>query len=436
MIRIFAITAFCVAGLLPAQAATDIEEVTSPGGITAWLVQEESIPMVAIQFSFRGGASQDPLDKLGATNLMVGLLEEGAGPYDATGFAERADELGARFRFHTGTDSVSITASMLTANLDKSVALLRLALTAPSFDDVAFERVRGQVNSGLRSDETDPQALGSKALREVTFPNHAYGLPMDGTLETVAGLTPEDMRAAHQRALGQNNVFIGVVGAISPAELGLLLDELLGDLPQDTVDIVPDVEPILKAGITAIDFETPQSVITFSQPGLSRDDPDYLAAYVLNHIVGGRSSTARLTVEVREQRGLTYGISSFLLPYAHAALFMGSFSSGNDTASEAIGIVRDEWAEVALEGVTAEELATAKRYLTGAYPLRFDGNAEIAGILAGLQVVGLPITYIAERNDKVDTVTLSEINRVAARLFQPENLRFVVVGQPEVLPAE
>jgi len=435
VIRIFTF-AFVLLSALPLRAATDIQVVTSPGGITAWLVQEPSIPMVAFQFSFRGGASQDAPEKLGATNLMVGLLEEGAGDISATEFAERSDELGARFRFNTGRDSVSITASMLTRNLDESVALLRLALVEPRFGEVAFERVRGQVNSGLRSDETDPQSIGSTAFQAMTFPDHAYGRPTDGTLETVAALTPDDMRVAHRNALGRNNVKIGVVGDISPEALGLLLDELLGGLPDDITDNVPDITPVLAAGITAIDFDTPQSVVVFAQPGLLRDDPDYLAAYVLNHIVGGRSSTARLNVEVREERGLTYGISSFLLPYQHAALYMGYFNSGNDTVAEAVGIVQNEWEKVAKTGVTAEELDVAKRYLTGAYPLRFDGNAEIAGILAGLQVVKLPISYITERNDLVNAVTLAEINRVAARLYQPENLRFVVVGQPEGLVAD
>ncbi len=432
MIRIFTL-AFLALAALPLRAATDIQVVTSPGGITAWLVQEPSIPMVALQFSFRGGASQDAPDKLGATNLMVGLLEEGATGITATEFAERSDELGARFRFNTGRDSVSITASMLTSNLEESVALLRLALVEPAFGEVAFERVRGQVNSGLRSDETDPQSIGGEAFRAMTFPDHAYGRPTDGTLETVAALTPEDMSVAHRNALGRNNVLIGVVGDITPEALGALLDELLGELPNNIVDNVQDVQPELSAGITVIQFDTPQSVVTFAQPGLKRDDPDYLTAYVLNHIVGGRSSTARLNVEVREERGLTYGIASYLLPYQHAALYMGHFNSGNDTVAEAVGIVQVEWAKVADAGVTAEELETAKRYLTGAYALKFDGNAEIAGILAGLQVAELPLSYIAERNDLVNAVTVGEINRVAARLYQPENLRFVVVGQPEGL---
>ena len=436
MIRLLSITFVMAMAALPLRAATEIQEVTSPGGITAWLVQEPSIPMVAIQFSFRGGASQDAAEKLGATNLMVGLLEEGAGPLNATQFAERSDELGARFRFNTGRDSVSISASMLTSNLDESVALLRLALVEPTFGEVAFERVRGQVNSSIRSDANDPQSIGGTAFRAMTFPNHAYGLPTDGTLETVAALTPEDMRAAHARALGKNNVYIGVVGDITPEALGQVLDALLGALPEVPADSVSEVAPVLEAGTTVIEFTTPQSVVVFAQPGLKRENPDYLAAYVLNHIVGGRSSTARLNVEVREKRGLTYGISSFLLPYEHAALYMGSFNSGNQTVAEAVSIVQAEWAKIAAEGVTAEELAVAKRYLTGAYPLRFDGNAEIAGILAGLQVADLPITYIAERNALVDAVSLEEINRVAAALYQPEKLRFVVTGQPEGLRSE
>lgn len=436
MIRIFATVTVFVMSLLPVGAATDIIEVTSPGGITAWLVQEESIPMVAIRFSFRGGASQDTPEKLGATNLMVGLLEEGAGALNATQFAEASDELGARFRFTTGRDSVSITASMLTSNLDESVALLRLALVEPNFPQDAFERVRGQVNSGLRSDETDPQAIAGNAFRAMVFPDHPYGRPTDGTLETVAALTPDDMRAAHRQALGRNNVYIGVVGDISPEALGQLLDNLLGALPDDISDNVSDITPVLGEGITAIDFETPQSVVIFAQPGLKRDDPDYLTAYVLNHIMGGRSSTARLNVEVREKRGLTYGVSSYLLPYQHAAIYMGNLSSGNATAAEAVAIIRAEWAKMAESGVTTDELATAQRYLTGAYALRFDGNAEIAGILAGLQVAELPITYIAERNDLVNAVTLVEINRVAAELFQPENLLVVIAGQPEGLPKE
>jgi len=430
MIRIFATATVLLLAALPLRAATEIQEVTSPGGITAWLVQEPSIPMVALQFSFRGGASQDNPEKLGAINLMVGLLEEGAGPLSATRFAERSDELGARLRFSTGRDSVNISASMLTGNLDESVELLRLALIEPTFGETAFERVRGQVNSGLRSDATDPQAIAGNAFRAMTFPDHPYGLSTDGTLETIANLTPDDMRAAHRNTLGRNNVYIGVVGDISPETLGELLDTLLGALPDDISDAVADVQPLLETGTTVIDFDTPQSVVVFSQPGLKRDDPDYLAAYVLNHIVGGRSSTARLTVEVREKRGLTYGISSFLLPYQHAALYMGGFSSGNETVSEAVSLVQTEWAKLAAEGVTAAELETAKRYLTGAYPLRFDGNAAIAGILAGLQVAELPITYIAERNALVDAVTLDEINRVAAELYQPEKLRFVIAGQP------
>lgn len=414
-------------------AETKITEVTSAGGITAWFVEEQSIPIVSISLSFQGGASLDPAEKQGATNLMMGLLEEGAGPLDASGFLEASDDLGVRFRFRAGRDSVNITASMLKSDLDESVALLRLALVSPNFDETAFERVRAQVNSSIRSSETDPNSLAGMAFNQLVYGDHPYGRDRDGTLETVAALTPDDMRVSHQRSLTKDRLVIGVVGAITPAELGVLLDDLLGDLPQSSDGAVADFAVLMTAGITVIDLDTPQSVALFGHRGLARNDPDFLTAFILNHIMGGRASTARLNVELREKRGLTYGISSFLLPYRHAATYMGQFSSSNDSMAEAVDLVKAEWAKMAEFGVTQEELDVAVRYLTGAYPLRFEGNAEIAGIITGLQIANLPIDYPQTRNDQVRAVTLEEINRVAARIFLPENLQFVIVGRPEGL---
>ncbi len=430
MKRFLTLIALIITAAAPLRAANEIQVVTSPGGITAWLVEEQSIPMVSMQFYFKGGGSLDPADKQGATNLMMGLLEEGATGITATEFAERSDELGARFSFDAGRDSTSVTASMLTANLDQSIALLRLALIEPTFDQVAFDRVQGQVFSILRSDATDPSAIASDRFQELAYPGHPYARNPDGTLETVAALTPDDMRVAFARALTKDRLIIGVVGAISAQELAPLLDDLLGDLPDTSVGEVPDTQVALSGGVEVIPFDTPQSVALFGHAGLSRDDPDYLTAYVLNHIMGGRATTARLTVEVRKKRGLTYGISTFLLPFQHAAVYMGHLNSGNDTMAEAIEIIQAEWAKMAEHGVTQQELDQAKRYLTGAYALRFSGNAAIAGILTGLQVADLGVDYISTRNDLVNAVTLDDINRVAARLYQPENLQFVVVGQP------
>jgi zinc protease len=179
-----------------------------------------------------------------------------------------------------------------------------------------------------------------------------------------------------------------------------------------------------------VDFDTPQSVALFGHAGIERDHPDYFPAYVMNHILGSGGFESRLMHEVREKRGLTYGIYSYLLPKDHAAVYLGSVASANAVMAETIAVVRAEWQKMASEGVTEEELEAAKKYLTGAYPLRFDGNSQIANIMVGMQMQGLPIDYINTRNDKVNAVTLEDIRRVASELLQPDQLHFVVVGKP------
>jgi zinc protease len=189
----------------------------------------------------------------------------------------------------------------------------------------------------------------------------------------------------------------------------------------------------LTGGVTVIDYPSPQSVALFGHEGIGRDDPDYFAAHVLNHVLGGGGFESRLMDEVREQRGLTYGIGTSLVPKDHAALWLGSVASANETVAEAIGVVRDIWADVATNGVTDAELDSAKTYLTGEYPLRFDGNAEIASILVGLQMIGLPRDYVVNRNAYVEAVTSEDVQRVAGRLMDADALTFVVVGEPEGL---
>ena len=426
--------AFVVAFALPA-GASNIQKVTSEGGITAWLVEETSIPIVSIDILFRGGASIEPEDKYGSTYMMTGLLEEGAGQYDATGFLEATESLAARFSFDTSRDLVSVSATVLKENLDPSMELLRIALTEPRFDDVAFERVRGQVNSIIRRAETNPRSIGGSRFRDLAFGDHPYARNLEGSLESVAALTPQDMRNVHKTALTRDKIMVGVVGDITPDELAKLLDTVFGALPESSAEDVPQTSIQTDGGVEIIDFPSPQSVAIFGQAGIMRDDPDYITAYVMNHILG-TGFTSRLNQEIREKRGLTYGVASFLTPYDRAALYMGSISSSNENIAEAIGLIREEWTKLADRGVTAEELDAAQKYLTGSYPLRFDSNGAIASILAGLQFADLPADYIHTRNDSVNAVTVEDINRVAAHLVQPDKLQFVIVGQPEGITEE
>jgi zinc protease len=230
--------------------------------------------------------------------------------------------------------------------------------------------------------------------------------------------------------LVRDRVLVGAVGDITPEQLGTLLDALLGDLPQSGPMLPPKVEPQIKGGTTVVDFDTPQSVALFGQRGISVDDDDYFAAVLLNQILGGGGFESRLMQEVREKRGLTYGVYSYLYSRDLANAYMGSVSSANDRIAEAITVIRDQWRLAAQEGVTEEELQDAKTYLTGAYPLRFDGNSTIAGILVGMQLIGLEPEYIKTRNARVEAVTLADVKRVAGGLMDPDSLHFVVVGKP------
>ncbi len=417
-----------------ARAEIDIQEITSPGGIDAWLVEERSIPFIALELRFAGGASLEPADARGATNLMVGLLNEGAGELDARGFVQATESIAARFDFDVGDDGFAVSAQFLTETTDEAVALLRDALVAPRFDPDAIERVRAQVLAGLRSDSRDPNEIAARNFDRMAFGDHPYGSALEGTPETVSALTRDDLVAAHQGLITRDRVVVAAAGDISAEDLGALIDVLLADLPATGAPMPGPADPQIAGGVTVVPFDTPQSVAMFGHVGLPRDHPDFFPAFVLNTMFGGGGyEPARLMNEVREKRGLTYGVYSYLVPKEHGPLYLGQVSSSNDRIAAAIDVVRNEWARIASEGVTQEELDQAKTYMTGAYPLRFDGNARIASTLAGMQLDGLPADYVLTRNDTLNAFTLDDINRVAASLFDPDALHFVVVGQPEGL---
>ncbi len=434
MIRVLFAACLALVTALPA-SAVEIREVTSPGGIKAWLVEEHSIPFTALELRFKGGTSLDQPGKRGATVLMMGLLEEGAGDLDSQGFAEARDALAAQFSFDAHDDAVSISARMLSENRGEAVALLKSALTEPRFDDDAVARVKAQVVSIIQSDEKDPNTIAARSFDGLAFGDHPYGTSRNGTIDSMAALTRDDLIAAHAGVLARDRVYVSAVGDITEAELGALLDDLLGGLPESGAPMPPRAELGLTGGVTVIDFASPQSVVTFGHGGIKRDDPDFFTAYVLNQILGAGGFGSRLMDEVREKRGLTYGIYTYLAPMDLAETWQGGFSSANEKVAEAIDVVRAEWARMVADGVTEAELEAAKTYLTGSYPLRFDGNGPIADILVGMQIEELPTSYVNDRNAYIEAVTLDDIRRVAVRLLKPEDLRFVVVGRPVGLEA-
>lgn len=427
------LAALLIAFALPAHAEIEIQEITSPGGIKAWLAEDHNIPFTALELRFRGGTSLDEPEKRGAVNLMTALIEEGTGELDSPAFARARDSLAAQYSFGADEDSVSVSARFLTENRDEAVDLLRRALVEPSFSADAIERVRGQVLANIRQSDKSPGALASRKFSGLAYGDHPYASSGDGTLETVAGLNRQDIIAAHQASIARDRLYVAASGDISPDELGVLLDKLLSELPKSGTALPGRAPMNLTGGVSVVEFPGPQSTVIFGHQGIKRDDPDFFAATILNEVLGGGRFSARLMKEVREKRGLTYGISSYLVGFDQAELVMGQFSSANGTAAQAIEVIRAEWQRIATQGISAEELAATQTYLTGSYPLRFDGNGPIASILVGMQMIGLDADYPKTRNAKIDAVTLEDVQRVAKRLFLPDDLRFVVVGQPDGL---
>ena len=431
MIRaLFATLALTILGALPVRAI-EIQQVTSPGGIEAWLVEDHSIPFVALNLAFRGGASVDAPGKRGAVNLMTALLEEGAGDRDATAYAEALESLGASTGFNANDDAVTVTLRALTENRDQAADLLADALARPRFDADAVERVRAQVQSAIRSEETDPGAIAAKEMARRAWGDHPYGSSSNGTADSVAALTRDDLLAARDRVLARDRVIVSAAGDIDAAQLGALIDRILGDLPaQASAPLPPRAELKLTGKTTVIDWDSPQTVVSFAQPGLPMDDPDYFAAFVLDHILGGGGFSSRLMDEIREKRGLTYGVGTGLANQVLGETWRGGMSTANDRTAEAIGLLRDVWGSIG-DSVTDREVADAKTYLTGEYPLRFDGNGKIAGILTGMQLMGMPRDYVNTRNRSIEAVTLDDVRRVARRMLDPARLEFVLVGRPE-----
>ncbi len=435
MIRALVTFVFVALAGIPAHAI-EIQQVTSPGGIKAWLVEDHSIPFTALSLMFKGGASLDAPGKRGEMSLLTALLEEGSGPMDSVAFAEAVEGLGAQNRFDVGDDALTVNARMLTENRDQAADLLRQALVEPRFDPDAVERVRAQLQAVIRSEATDPQSIATKELARQAWGDHPYASSINGTAESIAALTRDDLIAAKDRVLARDRVVVAASGDISAEDLGKLIDKILGGLPQTGTAPLPQPARLgLTGGVTVIDWDSPQTVVTFAQPGLPMSDPDYFAAFVADHILGGGGFSSRLMEQIREKRGLTYGVGTGLANGLYGETWQGGMASANDKVAEAVGLIRSEWDRFAKGGVTEKELADAKTYLTGEYPLRFDGNGKIASILAGMQLIGLPADYVNTRNGKIEAVTAADVQRVAERLLHSDQIRFVLVGRPEGITA-
>ena len=410
--------------------AIDIQDVTSPDGHSAWLVEEHSIPFVSIDVVFTGGAALDPAGRAGAVSLMTALLTEGAGDLDAQSYAAALESLAGSITFEAARDSVSMNIRALSENRDQVIELAMLALTEAQFGQMSMDRVRAQTVAYLERAALDPNTIAQQTYLRLGYAGHPYATPTEGTPDTVAALTVDDILNAHRAAFNADLMYVGASGDISPEELGAIVDRIARDLPTSNTPLPAYHSFDAPPGVTVVDFPGPQSVIQFGHAGIPANDPDFMAAYAMNEIFGGAGFGSRLMAELREERGLTYGIYTSLASSKFGDSYAGRFSTGNENAAQAIELVREQFRWLADGGITQDDLSRIQTYLTGAYPLRFDGNDSIAGILAAMQFQGYPLNYVNVRNDLLRAVTLEDVQRMAQRLAQPDALQFVVVGQP------
>jgi len=413
-----------------AQAAPKIEKVTTASGIAVWLVREPAIPMLALQAAWRGGSASDPAGQEGLADLTTSLLTEGAGDLKADDFQNALRDKAISIGFGADRDYVTVDLQTLTANRARAFDLLKLAMTAPRFDTEPLARVKAQALVAYQRGRSNPNVLAGERFAQLAWGSHPYGRPSSPSAESLARIGRPEIAAYAGSVLARDNLVIGAVGDIEPGELAALVDASFGALPAHAGVALPGpAVPQTAAAPVVIDFPNPQSSVLFGGPGLMRDDPDWYAAIVMNQILGG-GMASRLFDEVREKRGLVYGVGTQLAPRKAGALFAGSFATTNAQVGQALALVRGEFARIVSDGVTDAELADAKAYMTGSFPLRLTSDSAIAGMLVAMQVSGLPTDYIQAYPGLINAVTRADVQRVARRLLGDGKLLVVVVGQP------
>ena len=420
---------------MPAHAVK-IEQVTTPSGIQAWLVHDPSLPIISMEAAFRGGSSLDPADRAGLAYMVSSLLDEGAGPYDSLTFQTLLESKAIRIGFDASKDSFAVSLKTLKENSTEAFDLLGIALKDPHFSSPDVERIRSQIQASLMRDAQAPASVAMRTWLAHVYPNHPYGIPTKGDVETVAAITPDDLKSYVAGAFARDRLMVAVVGDVTAQELPALLDAAFGSLPattpaSSTLAALKAPVPNFDGGVTVIERDNPQSAAAFGAPGLMRNDPDWYAAYTLNYILGGGGFSSRLTEEVREKRGLSYSVYTSLQPLMQAGSIVGSVSSRNDRIKGALDVIRTEWKRMRDKGPTAKELADAKTYLIGSFPLQMSSTDDLASILLSAQVYDLGIDFLERRNERILKVNSDDMKRVARRLLDPATLTTVVVGKPQ-----
>ncbi len=409
-----------------------VQTVTSPGGIRAWLIEDRSVPVVSLSFAFTGGAALDPAGKEGRAALTAGLLDQGAGELDTAAFSTALRDRAVSLSFGAGRDEFTGGLRMLADDVGFAASMLAMALTRPRFDAAAIARVKAGRALALKREAEEPRSIASRAWWERSLAPHPFSRPPGGTEAALAALARDDLSAALAAQLRRGSLIAAASGAIDARSLGTLLDEAFGAVPAGEAAAIPPLPAPTPFGVAVGERDAPQAVASFGHGGPDPDDPDWEACQVVNWILGGGGFSSRLTEEIREKRGLTYGIFTQLAPFRGRSLLLGGVSTENPRFGETLSLLKSEWARMAEEGPTADEVANAKAFLTGSFPLGFTSTGQIASTLVALQSLGRRPDWLAQRIGRIEAVTAADATRAAARLLDPAALSVSVVGRPMI----
>jgi zinc protease len=416
--------------------AVEVKSLAAPKGEQVWFVEDHTLPMIAMTVALPAGSAYDPAAKPGLAAFTASLLDEGAGKLNSTQFQTALSNRAIRLSATPDRDWLIISIVTLTDNAKDAFQLLGLALSHPRFDAEAINRVRAQMLSGLAQEDEDPATVAAKGFSRAYFHDHPYAHPVNGTPQSVAAIGAGDLKGFAATHWVRDNVRIAVSGDVDEKTLAGLLASAFGGLPARPAPQLPAVGRVGQPGVQVIPMPVPQPTAIFGLPGLMRNDPDFIPAYVANYILGGGGFSSRLMGEVREKRGLTYDVDTSLQDYRKAGVVVGQVATRANGMRQTLDVIRQTFADYAADGPTDKELADAKTYLTGSFPLAFSSNVGIVGQLNAFQRVGLPVGYVDKRNSLIDAVTVDDVKRVAKRLFDPAKLTIVIGGSLEAARAQ
>jgi len=408
----------------------DIQQV-SAGNRSAWLIEDQSVPVVSIAWAWRGGAALDADAHAGALSMGAALLMEGAGPLDNVAFADALRDEAIGLGFDAQRDGFEGSFRALRPALPEAVRLANLAMRNPRLDVAAVQRVRARAVAGARASLETPRGQVGRAFWAAAFPGHPAGRPTGGTAETLTALPEDAIRAALARQLRAEGLIVAAAGAITAEELARLIPALFEGLPDGAPPEAPPLPAFAGFGQRVVEVASPQSALLFGQPGLAVADPDWEAAQVVLRVLGGGGFSSRLMEAVRVQRGLTYGIGVGLDSLFGQGVIVGSTSTDNARVSETLAVTRAEWARMAAEGPTPTELDDAVAFLTGNLPLQFTDSRRIAGTLLALRRNDRPIGWLNERADRLRALTPARTAAVARRVLSAATLSVAIAGRPE-----